>query len=176
MALTGDQVFKEFLNYRPKKVLEIGGKSDGQHFQIMKRQGIHVQTIDRIPPADIVADYMDIEFEPQEAIWCSHVLEHQRNPGLFLDKIVRELSDDGLLAITVPPASPQLKGGHVTIWTEAILIYQLVLSGLDCVKAKIWRYGYNISCLLKKRPIQLGPLTYSKADLETIRRYIPEKI
>ena len=37
---------------------------------------------------DYTDDYMDVSFNQKfDAIWCSHVLEHIRNPGNFLDKI-----------------------------------------------------------------------------------------
>ena len=57
--------------------------------------------------ADFHGDYLSVEFgRPFDAIWCSHVFEHQRHPGRFLEKIFRDLSrvtdkGDGSYAFTV---------------------------------------------------------------------------
>ena len=55
------------------------------------------------------------EFEQQfDIIYCSHVIEHQRNVGQFLDKIFDLLTDDGLLLISAPKHPPeQLVEGHL---------------------------------------------------------------
>jgi len=171
--ILADQALKEFIKRKPLNVLMIGDRLNGEHFKIMNRSGLKVTTIDRTPPADVVSDYMDYDFEPHDAIWCSHTLEHQRNPGLFIDKIFRELKEGGLLGVTVPPASEELKGGHVTIWNKTILAYQLILSGFNCSEAMVWGYGYNISYILKKKTVSLKNLTYSKTDLPILKKYMP---
>jgi hypothetical protein len=133
--------------------------------------------VDYRPEADVVGDYMQYAFPSQESIWCSHVLEHQRNPGLFLDKIFEELQENGLLAITVPPARSRLAGGHVTIWNLTVLLYQLVLAGFDCSEAVVLEYGYNISCVLRKksRPVLQG-LVFDKGDEKIINRFFPQEV
>ncbi|WP_428982872.1 class I SAM-dependent methyltransferase [Paraglaciecola aquimarina] len=82
------------------------------------------------------AEYHDVNFvfedvmqyqsaEPYEALWCSHVLEHQLNPNLFLRKLHSLLEENGILVITVPPLKHEIVGGmsvygmgayYYTIW------------------------------------------------------------
>jgi len=96
-------------------------------------------------------DYMKVEIEDkQECIWCSHVLEHQPNVMLFLEKLYDDLMIGGILAITVPPEKPDIASGHVTTWNAGLLIYNLVLAGFDCKDAAIRTYGYNVSVIVRK--------------------------
>jgi len=134
----------------------------------MEEAGIEVIPVD-LRQGD---DYMDTQGE-YDGIWCCHVLEHQRNAGLFLDKIRDELVDNGLLAVTVPPAKHNLVGGHVTIWNAALLLYNLVLSGFDCSEARVGHYGYNISVLVRKKAVELPPLKMDRGDIKTLAHLFP---
>lgn len=163
------------LKKQPDSVLSVGETYDGQHATVMRQSNIEVTTIDMQSPADYVGDYMAVDFTPQETIWCSHVLEHQRNPGHFLDKMYQELTTGGWLFLTVPPQKSKLAGGHVTIWNGTVLIYQLILAGFDCREADVWRYGYNISCVVQKtEPPMLEDLVYDKPDKPKIAKYFPQ--
>jgi SAM-dependent methyltransferase len=103
--------------------------------------------------ADYKADYLDIEFpEPFDAIWCSQVLEHQRNVGFFLNKIFDDLKDDGILALTVPiQTDMNLSMGHCNLFTPLILIYHLSLAGFSCRDIKLKLYNRDIGIILRKR-------------------------
>ncbi len=130
-------------------VLDIGSGS-GQHAYEFRKHGKEVTTIDLSEPADYVGDYMKVFVPYHDCIWASHVLEHQRDPGLFLEKCYRDLKDDGILAITVPPRKDAIVGGHVTLWNAGLLLYNLVLAGFDCSKASVKTYGYNVSVVVRK--------------------------
>ncbi len=91
--------------------------------------------------ASFSGDYLDLGVsEPFDAIWCSHVLEHQRYLGRFLDKMFDDLKDDGVLAVTVPAALSPLLHGHVNIFTPGLLLYNLICAGFDCADAQIKTY------------------------------------
>src|SRR5690242_5380717 len=83
-----------------RTVLDLGSGS-GEYARALEAAGRAVTTVNLYPPADHVGDYMDKTFFPFDAIWCCHVLEHQRNVGAFLEKCYRDLRPSGVLAITV---------------------------------------------------------------------------
>ena len=91
-------------------VLDLGS-GEGLHAAAFRGLGKQVTTLSYIPPADYVGDYIQLNLPQFDCIWASHVLEHQRNVGLFLEKCFNDLTDGGILAITVPPAKPQIVGG-----------------------------------------------------------------
>lgn len=163
--LRGYQALDRFIKEQPEHVLDIGA-GEGKHAEVMREAGIVVEEV------TLPNDYMDLTGE-YDGIWCSHVLEHQRNPGLFIDKMVSELTDDGLLAITVPPAKHNLVGGHVSIWNLSLVLYQLVLAGLDCSAARVGSYGYNISVLLRKKVVDLPPLKMDRGDIKDLAHLFP---
>lgn len=169
--MNGLELLQEVMRCDFQVVLDIGA-GDGKHARRFRDAGKTVLTCDLRDGID----YMDYQVpEPVDLIWCCHVLEHQRNPGLFLDKIHADLREDGFLAITAPPSKPQLAGGHVTIWTEATLLYQLVLAGFDCRNARVWRYGYNISCLVRNRTVRLEGLAMDGVDKDAILACLPKE-
>ena len=170
-------------------VLDVGS-GQGVHAKLLADHGKLVTTVDygdsiyfkkAKPPIDkphesIVADFNDYDFKHQyDAVWCSHVLEHQVNPNNFLTKVASVLREEGILAITVPPARNTIVGGHVTNWNAGLLLYHLVLAGFDCREARILQYGYNISVLLRKRSASCEDLAFDSGDIRKIKRFLPVK-
>lgn len=176
--MLSDQALTKFINQGlgADPVLNIGGLDTDPHTKIMRKIGCDVVTVNVIEPADIVCPYLNAYTRGQVAIWCSHCLEHQLNPGEFLNKVFCDLEPGGLLALTVPPPKKEIIGGHVTAWNEAVLIHQLIMAGFDCRDAEVWRYGYNISALLRKKARPVVKWTMSKADLPELKKYTPEAL
>jgi hypothetical protein len=84
-------------------------------------------------------------------VWASHILEHQRNVGAFLDKVFTDTKEGGLAAITVPSALCPMPMGHPSIFTPLHLIYHLVLAGFDCREARVKCYDWQFTVLVTKR-------------------------
>ena len=126
----------------------------------------------------IVDDFNSHNFNEQfDCVWCSHVLEHQLNVQIFLEKINRVLKEGGILAITVPPLINDVVGGHVSLWNAGTLLYRLVLAGFDCREAHIKTYSSDISIIVKKKSIRvLDKIVYDNGDLITLHRYFPPKL
>lgn len=121
-----------------KTVLDIGTGA-GEHARLMRHFGKEVYTNDWKTSSDFPGDVMDIDFKDQQfdAILCSHVLEHQRNVGLFLDKIISLVQDDGMLALAVPNHSQHaFITGHVTAWSLRLVAYNLMQAGVNCHEAQ----------------------------------------
>jgi|GEM_PF-3357352 len=130
---------------------------------------------------DFFGDYMDYVVEkPVDAIWCSHVLEHVNNVGLFLDKIHNDLKEGGVLAITVPYDDwnqPQdwICNGHYTRYHVPHLLFALINSGFDCRENIVYRvYNGQLSVLIKKKSIDTSNMT--KFDLSRVaHKYFPKE-
>ena len=172
-------------NFEFETVLDIGS-GEGKHSDVFKECGKNVTSIDfgksvyfeqrEDNHTCIFGDYYTYNFsEKFDAIWASHVLEHQPNPNLFLKKIFKDLKEGGVLAITVPPLKHEIVGGHVTLWNAGLLLYQLVLAGFNCKNVSIKSYGYNISVVLNKVSILDFPdLSYDKGDLIKMQAFFPD--
>jgi 2-polyprenyl-3-methyl-5-hydroxy-6-metoxy-1,4-benzoquinol methylase len=99
-----EAVWELLKNHKFQTVLDVGcGR--GEHAEIFRFSGKDVTTIDPICDyADIKADFLSHPFdEKYDLVWTSHVLEHQRNVGLFIDRLLDVTEDNGLICITVPP-------------------------------------------------------------------------
>ena len=153
-------------------MLDIGCGS-GEHARAFYVAGFDVTTISLREPADFVGDYMGKRFAPVGGIWASHVLEHQRNPGAFLDKCRAELKPGGWLAVTVPPMKSAIVGGHVSLWNAGLLLYHLILAGFDCRRAAVKSYGYNVSVIVRNEPAELPALNCDAGDIERLRQFFP---
>jgi|6_EtaG_2_1085325.scaffolds.fasta_scaffold49163_2 SAM-dependent methyltransferase len=131
-----------------------------------------------------VGDYTTFKIPiPYDAIWCSHVLEHQLNVNLFLRKLLNDVYEDGLIAITVPqlgfkPPVNRVVSGHVTLWNAGQLLYNLVLAGCDCSEAMVNTTDYDASVIVRKKTIVPFPeLTMNKGDLDvTLAKYFPFEV
>ena len=171
-------------DYEFNTVLDIGS-GEGAHAELLLSKGKIVTCIDygesvyfkkrRSSVCTIVSDFCEYDFSEQyDCVWCSHVLEHQRNPGVFLEKIYEVLKEGGVLAITVPPAKDAVVGGHVSLWNSGILLYNLVLSGFDCSEAKVLCYGYNVSVVVEKKSFCMPRISYDSGDIRMLKQYFPE--
>jgi len=169
-----EAAYHEVLSILPKgsTLLDIGS-GKGEHAEGFRRC-YDVTTVDLTHSADFQGDYLGTFFkEPFDCIWASHVMEHQRNVGWFLDKARQDLKEGGLLAITVPPRKDEIVGGHVSLWNPGLLLYNLVLARFDCSKALVMVYGYNISAVLTKRTIDLPNIIMDHGDIARLARFFP---
>ena len=151
-------------------VLDIGS-GDGLHAARFRSLGKQVTTISLCPPADYVGDYLDIELGQHDLVWACHVLEHQRNPGLFLEKCFDDCRQ--WFCVTVPPLKHEIVGGHVSLWNAGLLIYHLILAGWDCSQARVMQYGYNISLLVEKKRAVLPSLKMDYGDIDALKEFFP---
>ncbi len=88
-------------------------------------------------------DFIKHNFKQKfDIIFCSHVIEHQRNVGTFLDKIYDIMSDDGLLIITAPkhPAD-RLVEGHLNCFVTSYFVQHLIHAGFDIKAGKYLSAG-----------------------------------
>lgn len=159
------------------RILDVGAGVNSLHTKAIRAAGLYVETND-ILESDHQGDYLSIgDIGTFDGIWCSHVLEHQRNPGLFLDRIHKDLREGGILAITVPPRKDLIVGGHVSLWNAGLLLYHLILARFDCRNAMVATYGYNISVILNKHTISdLPELKHDGGDINTLAKYFPTGI
>lgn len=156
------------------------GPGQGVHSEFFSRAGFSVDSVGLSSRSSYEPDVIG-EYETWETpwnyhfIWASHVLEHSRNSGAFLDKCWRDLSPQGTLAVTVPPPKINLVGGHVSLWTPGQLLYHLVLAGFNCRQAKMKCYGYNISVIVRKAGARLKhpTLIADAGDIETLATFFP---
>lgn len=161
------------LKLKGKTVLDVGSGT-GQHAERFRATGWTATTVD-LQEADIVGDFMEIDFGTQhfDIVWCAHILEHQQNVGLFLKKAISLLNPYGWLAITVPPMKSRVVGGHLAQFNAGILLYNLILAGIDCSAAKVKTYDYNVSVIVQNHEARFPPLKMDKGDIETLAEFFP---
>ena len=183
----GSKILKILLRKKFTSILDIGpGKLEAVDELIKKNKKVDIcefddghyfnnkkLTTDQVNEC-FFGDFNEIEFNKTwDAIWCSHVLEHQLNPNFFLKKINMLLKENGYLAIVVPPRKPIIVGGHVSLWNAGLLLYHLVLAGFDCSEAQVLQYDYNIGIILKKKKINLPKIHHDVGDLLILKKYFP---
>ena len=174
-------------SYDFKTVLDIGSGA-GKHANVFEKAGKKVTRFDfgksraftDSSSNVIIGDFVNFDFkEKYDLLWVSHTLEHTIHTQAFLEKLAQfAKKDTGILAISVPPAKAEFVGGHVSLWTPALLIYRLVLAGIDCSDAEIMLYGYNISVIVKnkKNTMALDDLAWDFNDISRLSRWFPSEL
>ena len=192
--MRGYEILKKFLNLNYNTVLDIGA-GEMIHTNEFIKKGKTIDICDygnsiyfenknneilKNVRKSYIGDFNDIPFDnTYDAIWCSHILEHQVNPNMFLKKIKSLLKKDGYFGIVVPPRKPFIVGGHVTLWNAGLLLYNLVLAGFDCSKeCYIKQYDYNIGIIIRNVDIESLPedLSMDKGDIEKLAKYFPFEV
>lgn len=158
-------------------VLDIGA-GQGLHADAFRAAGKSVLTLDQADHwgrADVRVPFLEFAADRRfDLVWCSHVLEHQLDVNAFLRKVFAHVAPGGSFAITVPPMKPEIVGGHVTLWNEGLLLYNLVLAGFDCAAVSVKRYGYNISVIGPAIAAELpADLAFDAGDIEKLARFFP---
>ena len=139
----------------PKKfeVLDIGG-AFGNHSEVMRSFGLSVDLIDKYEEkAEFRGDFNTFNFKKKyDMIFCSHVIEHQRNQGAFLDKIYDILKDEGDLVISGPTHEAEaFVEGHISTTILPVFLQILIYAGFDCKKGKMMSIaGVENSFIVKK--------------------------
>ena len=72
--------------------------------------------------------------------------------------------------------SPFVVGGHLTCWNAGLLLYNLVINGLDCKNASILSYDYNISVIVRNKLRENVNLTFDSGDINKLIEYFPKCI
>jgi 2-polyprenyl-3-methyl-5-hydroxy-6-metoxy-1,4-benzoquinol methylase len=154
----GEDIINKLLTLKFDTVLDIGA-GECKQSDFLKENGKSVYTCDYgkghnsidNDKYDYVGDFNTMSFDRQfDCTLASHILEHQLNPNIFLKKIISITKPDGYVTIIVPPRKPFLIGGHVSIWNAGLMLYHLILAGVDCSKeCYIKQYDYNIGITLK---------------------------
>lgn len=103
-------------------------------------------------PLNFCGDYQDYHAPyTYDVIWSSHVLEHIPNVRNFLSKMYTDLHDGGYLAVTVPPIREnRMAFSHLSFWNCGLLLLNASLSGFDPCTAKLAKFGYNVSLIIRK--------------------------
>ena len=119
----------------------------------------------------------DLEMVPAQfdLIWCSHTLEHIPNVQAFLIKLRNWLKPGGWLMLAVPNAlQDRIHVGHLTLWTPAHLVYNLICAGWDCSDA-LWYTDYlTIGLAVQKvDDIDLSWRTSLPNEVIELNRYTP---
>jgi SAM-dependent methyltransferase len=181
-----ENAFKTLLaSYPFTTVLDVGA-GELVHTREFSRYGKQVTAVDhqRPPAVPDAVEFVQADLsDPQcpvwarkfDCVWCSHVLEHQRNAGWLLDRMLGCLEEGGILAITVPPLKHQVVGGHLSVWNLGLLCYNLIMAGLDLRGAMTFSHGYNLSIITRKKLVDLSGrgLRYDRGDIEKLAEFFP---
>jgi SAM-dependent methyltransferase len=189
--MSRDCLWKLLKEYTFSNVLDVGAGS-GLHSKIFYENNKNVTAIsaydinsfDKIlaQKVDLIeGDYLQYKFNQQfDCIWASHILEHQRNIGLFLDKVYDDLTDGGILAITVPPYEIAVGGGHITLFTAEHLIWHLVQAGFDLTNMRVKIYRSNLSVICRKnKNLNINKNSWVSTAMEhklQLPRYLVESV
>jgi len=166
-----------------KTVLDVG-TGHGDAARRFNQAGKTVTAIDLNPAPELFdgIEYVQGDFTGTypfqgarqfDLVWCSHTLEHQPDTQTALDRLVFFTKEGGLLAITVPPLKPEIVGGHVSLWNPGLLLYRMVLAGLDCREARMCFSGYDISAIVRKREVDLPDMSNGNGDLAALKPWLP---
>ena len=188
------RLLREAISKDPKTVLDIA-VGTGKHAHCFLAQGTEVTGLDVTYPPLEHENYEHIQQSYEEfalakpnmpaykdrkwdMIWCCHTLEHMPNVQSFLISLHEWLEEDGWLFIAVPPAEQnRLHIGHLSLWTPAHLVYNLICAGWDCRDARWYTEYCSIGLMLQNKPeIDLSWRSGSPKEIYGLNTYSPRQI
>jgi len=189
LVLSSHALYKLIKDFEFTTVLDIGSGA-GAHAKVLHRHNKKVTALDfgtsiyaNIKGSNykniehLELDFYEFSIDRKfDCIWASHVLEHQKNPGEFIRKCMELVKTNGIIAITIPPMEQNVLGGHLTNWNAGLLLYNLIINGVDCSDCSILSYGYNISIIVKNKKRGTVELTYDNGDIKKLMQYFPSCI
>ena len=149
-------------------VLDVGA-GPGEQAQLFRAAGHVVEEIDLRSDTE----FLGHQAPPYDCVWMSHVLEHMPDTHAALLHAKALTKPGGILAITVPPRKDAIVGGHVSLWNAGLLLYRLVLAGLDCREAAVASYGYNCSVVVRRQDVRLPALAWDAGDINRLAHLFP---
>lgn len=181
----GFQALENCLQLPMKTVADIGS-GGGEHANTFCKQGLDVTCVDygtsiyaeraslQNDIKIIYTDFLKWKNEIQyDLVWASHILEHQRNVGVFIEKLIAVCKPDGYICITVPFPHRNIWGGHLTLWQPGLLAYNIVMCGIDLSDAQML-YGYReMSIIFKPKKVTLPNITFDNGDVTKLQHLFP---
>lgn len=166
--------------HRFQSVLDLG-QVDLQRLALLAEGGRQVTGVVTSAVASLqtpnVTLRQDIPLDPETPFDCViaiDLLQRQVDPQAFLRRAHRMLAEGGVLALSVPAMRYPLVTGDLTIWSGGLLLYHLVLSGLDCRNVKMLTQGEQIFLVLVKASIEPAPLGTFVPSPGTMRAHLPQ--
>lgn len=181
----GVDIVNKLLTLEFDTVLDVGA-GECKQATYLKEKGKTVFTCDYgsghnsidVSNYDYVGDFNSLDIPRKfDAVLCSHILEHQLNAHQFLKKAVSLTNEGGYIVVVVPPRKPFLIGGHVSLWNAGLVLYHLIMTGVDCSReCYIKQYDYNIGVIVRKSSFDIDSLdiTYDGGDIDNyLYKYFP---
>lgn len=179
------EALKKLKELKVKRVLDLGAGKCEQAKWIIENTDAHVTSVSLNEPPEwnhkrhkyIKGDVLKVlPMGKFDCVFASHVLEHQPNINNFMKLCVNELEVGGYLVITVPPIKHQIVGGHLSYWDAGMVLYHMVLAGLNCKNPMIKQYDYNITVIVKRDKVvpDLSNLYYDLGDIKKLSSYFPD--
>ena len=184
LKLSQQCLYKLLNDFEFKTVLDVGAGSC-EHAELMEKFGKNVTALDlgksiyyknKKNNLNVVRKNF-LDYEPKnkfDALWASHIFEHQPDCGLFIKKISEIVKSNGIIAITVPPPTTMILGGHLNSFNAGYLMYHLVINGINCNDCSILRDGYNVSIIVKNISISPKDLAMDNGDIDRLKSYFPK--
>ncbi len=183
-----DYALSCILKYKFETVLDVGAGSL-RHSEKFQRAGKIVTALDL--GGSVYFNEMETTSEPGieliledfmfyksvrkwDLIWASHILEHQTDVGNFLKKIISFCSEGGYICLTVPIPHRNLWSGHLSLWTPGLLVYNLVVCGVDASNAEVVFGNGEFSVILSPKKVPLPEnLVFDQGDLGKLKHLLP---
>ena len=119
-------------------------------------------------------DLFTADIAPADIVWASMIIEHMPNVCLFLERC-RELTKPlGLFCIVAPTDKTSLLvDGHLSFWTPAHLLLNLVHAGFDCSEANYYTQNRDIGLMVERKDRPPLELNYDRGDFKLLQPYLP---
>ena len=183
VPIYGHRLLARLLENKPCSVTDVG-TGWGVSAKIFLHYGFNVTGIslaDGLPHnidsecyTHVQEDLFTADVPPADIVWASMIIEHMPNVGLFLERC-RELTKPGGLFCIIAPTDPTklLVDGHLSFWTPAHLLLNLVHAGFDCSKAEYYTEGRDIGLMVERKDRPHIELNYDNGDFKLLQPYLP---